>query len=51
MTADCHPTRRPHAASGRLRFLVPVPVALYRQQALAADVFGSPAYVLDGEVF
>jgi 2-hydroxychromene-2-carboxylate isomerase len=23
----------------------------YRQEALAADVFGSPAYVLDGEVF
>jgi len=22
-----------------------------RQDALAADVFGSPAYVLDGEVF
>jgi 2-hydroxychromene-2-carboxylate isomerase len=26
-------------------------VGLYRQQALAADVFGSPAYALDGEVF
>src|SRR5437762_1313996 len=54
----CH--RRSHAAPDRLLVSIAVGYianwigAAYeqnRQDALASDVFGSPAYVLDGEVF